>query len=903
MNAGGRPDPDRLLAAVDAAHAQARRGRLRIFFGAAAGVGKTYAMLEAARAARAAGTDVVVGYVEPHGRKDTERLLEGLEHLPTQTVSHRGISLREFDLDLALQRRPAVLLVDELAHSNPAAGSPRPRHAKRWQDVEELLDAGISVWTTVNVQHLEGLNDLVAGITGIRQQETVPDRVFDSADQVELIDLPAEDLLARLSAGKVYVAEQAGQALGNFFLPANLAALRELALRKTADRVDASVREFGNASGTSRPWLARERLMVALGPDEQAEQLVRAGKRLADGLDAQWTVVYVETPSLLRLAASARNRRIAVLRLAESLGAETVTLDGPTAAASLLEYLRTRKANRIVVGFPKRRGWRALLQPSTVTELVRRAGNIDIIIVGSQPGDAGARQREQAMRAGATGESVESVAPRPLRWRQYLWGLATTIACTAVAWQAAPHVERSNLVMIYLLGAALAGLRLGRGPAILASLANVAAFDFFFVPPRYTFAVLDTQYILTFAVMLIIALVLANLMASIRLQTRIAGHRERRTAALYSMSRELAQARGADNMVRLAEQHIAEVFASEAQVLLPGSDRRLRAAATPTAQWRADDSVAEWVYDHGTAAGLGTDTLAGAGALYLPLSGTSRCFGVLAVRPANARRILLPEQRHLLETFAGQLALALERAATAEQAEAARVAAETEGLRSSLLASISHDLRTPLAVIAGASGTLADNPGLDEATRQELARSIQGHAEDMTGLISNVLDLMRLESGAVHARLDEHDLVDLVDGALRRVDRQLEHHHVKFAPADDLPAVKVDGVLVTQLFANLLDNAARYTPAGTTIEILATQAGEHVHVSVQDDGPGLPAGDPATLFDKFQRGRAESQVTGVGLGLSICKAIMQVHGGTISARNRPQGGAQFDFDLPVAVAP
>jgi two-component system sensor histidine kinase KdpD len=897
MNEAVRPDPDRLLAAMGAAHQQARRGRLRIFFGAAAGVGKTYAMLEAARAARVSGTDLVVGYVQAHGREDTERLLEGLERLPTQAVQHRGIALQEFALDLALQRRPAVLLVDELAHSNPTAGAPRPRHAKRWQDVEELLDAGINVWTTVNVQHLEGLNDLVAGITGIRQQETLPDRVFESADQVELIDLPAEDLLARLRAGKVYVPEQAGTALGNFFLPANLTALRELALRKTADRVDASVLALRDAAGESRPWLARERLIVALGPDEQAEQLVRAGKRLADGLDAQWTVVYVETPALLRLAAAARNRRIAVLRLAESLGAETVTLDGPTAAASLLEYVRTRRANRIVVGFPKRRGWRRLLQPSTVNGLLHRAANFDLIVVGAQPGAAADRRRNEESRA------EPERADRGIRWPRYLWSLATTLACSAVAWQMYPRFELSNLVMVYLLGAALAGLRLGRGPAILTSLANVAAFDFFFVPPRFTFAVLDAQYLLTFAVMLIIALVLANLMASIRLQTRIAGHRERRTAALYAMSRELAQARGADSMVRLAQRHIAEVFASKAQVLMPGADRRLRAAGAAEIGWQADTSVAEWVYDHGTAAGLGTDTLAGAGAIYLPLTGTSRCFGVLAVSPANVRRILLPEQLHLLETFAGQLALALERATVAEQAEAARVAAETEGLRSSLLASISHDLRTPLAVIAGASSTLAENPGLAPATRQELVRSIAGHAEDMSELISNVLDLMRLESGAVHPRRDDHDLVDLVDGALRRVERHLLHHQVRFAPAADLPAVHVDGVLVTQLFANLLDNAGRHTPSGTTITITATLAGERVRVSVQDDGPGLPPGDPATLFDKFQRGRTESQVTGVGLGLSICKAIMQVHGGTITARNRPQGGAQFEFELPVAVTP
>jgi two-component system sensor histidine kinase KdpD len=896
MGPDPRPDPDRLLAAVTAASEQARRGRLRIFFGASAGVGKTYAMLEAARAARAGGTDLVVGYVEPHGRRETERLLEGLEHLPTLAVKHHAIILREFDLDAALRRRPAVLLVDELAHSNPTAGEPRPRHAKRWQDIEELLDAGISVWTTVNVQHLEGLSDVVAGITGVRQQETVPDSVFESADEVELIDLPAEDLLARLRAGKVYVPEQAGRALNHFFLPANLTALRELALRKTADRVDASVRALRDAGGQTRPWLARERLIIAPGPDAQAEQLVRAGKRLADGLDAEWTVVYVETPRLLKLSAAARDRRIAVLRLAESMGAETVTLDGPTAAATLVEYARTRNANRIVVGYPKRHGWRALLQPSTVTELVRRAGTMDVLIVGSQPGEQGARPRPSGARADS-----DAHAGKPINWPRYAWALGTTLICTVLAWQMYPWLELSNLVMVYLLGAAIAGLRLGRGPAILTSILNVAAFDFFFVPPRFTFAVSDAQYVVTFGVMLVIALVLANLMVSIRLQTRIAGHRERRTAALYAMSRELAQTRGAANMVQLATRHVEEVFASQAQVMLPGIEGHLQPPATGGSEgWVADTSVAEWVFHHATAAGLGTNTLAGTGAIYLPLVGTARTQGVLAVRPANVRRILLPEQLHLLETFAGQLALALERAVLAEHAEAARVAAETEGLRSSLLSSISHDLRTPLAVIAGASGTLAENPQLDEPTRLELIRSIQTHADDMAQLISNVLDLMRLESGAVQPRLDDYDLAELVGSVLRRVERQLQHHPVQIQLPADLPAVKVDGVLISQLLANLLDNAARYTPEGTTITLMAERAGDRVRVRVCDTGPGLPPGDPGRLFDKFQRGQRESPVTGVGLGLAICRAIMQVHGGRISAVNGRHGGAQFEFDLPLA---
>ena len=569
-----RPDPDQLLAHVEAEEARAKRGRLRIFFGACAGVGKTYAMLEAARSLRSGGTDVVVGYVEPHGRVETERLLEGLERLPTLPVRYRGIVRQEFDLDAALVRRPAILLVDELAHSNLVGGEPAPRHPKRWQDVEELLDAGISVWTTVNVQHLESLNDLVAQITGVRQRETLPDRFFDEANDIELIDLPPDDLLARLRAGKVYIADEAATAVERFFRTPNLMALRELALRRVADRVEAAARAL--PVDRTRARLAGDRVMVAVGPDEQAEQLVRAGKRLADALDAEWTVVYVETPALLRLSDAERNRRIDVLRLAESLGAETVTLDGPTAAATLLEYAQTRNATRVIVGAPKRRGWRAWLRPSTSTQLHASRPRLR-------------RHRDRSSRAHAAAArhpdpERRSPTARRIRWERYGWALVTTLVCSAVAFALYPRFELANLVMVYLLGVTVAGLRFGRGPAVLTAVLNVAAFDFFFVPPRFTFAVADVQYLVTFGVMLIVALVIANLVASVRQQTRVAGARERRTALLYAMSRELAATRGISGMARVAVRHVAEVFRCQAVVLLPDARRQARLSARSSAR-------------------------------------------------------------------------------------------------------------------------------------------------------------------------------------------------------------------------------------------------------------------------------------------------------------------------------
>jgi two-component system, OmpR family, sensor histidine kinase KdpD len=893
MAEGERRNPDELLADVQREEARARRGRLRIFFGASAGVGKTYSMLEAARSSRALGTDIVVGYVEPHGRVETERLLEGLEQLPFLEVRYRGMTRREFDLDATLERAPAIVLVDELAHSNIAEGEPLPRHAKRWQDVEELLDAGISVWTTLNVQHLESLNDVVAGITGVRQQETLPDRIFDEADEVELIDLPPDDLLARLKAGKVYAPDRVSTATEGFFRKPNLLALRELALRRTADRVDAAALEFAAQAPTSRPWLARDRFLIAVTPGEQAEQLVRIGKRFADALDAEWLVVSVETPQLLKLSERERNRRIDVLRLAESLGAETVTLDGPAAADALLEYARLRNVTRIVIGEANRTGWRAWLRRSTATELVRRGRGFDVSVI--------ARRETHSPRPPAVPESE----PTEIRWERYWAALAISACCTGVAAVMYPYFALTNLVMVYLLGATVAALRLGRGPASLTAVANVVALDFFFVPPRFTFAISSLEYILTFAVMLVMALVIANLVANVRAQTRVAGARERRTSLLYAMSRELTATRSFNNLARVAIKHVAETFAARATVLLPDADGRLRqleGVAVAGLLENTDLSVAQWVFNHGRPAGLGTDTLPAASAQYLPLTGsTHTTLGVLAVQPSQRRRLLLPEQRHLLETFAGQIALAIERAQRGEEAEAARVAVETESLRNTLLASISHDLRAPLAAIMQASRALND-PHLkpDAEARAELAWSIEAKAREMSELISNVLDLMSFEVGEVHLRREWRRVNDLVDTALERLEGRFSEHPVDVALPAELPLVNVDASLITRVLVNLLDNAIKYTPPGTRITVWAGIEGDAVRVVIDDTGPGLPPGQPERLFAKFQRGRDEVDVGGAGLGLAICRAIVNAHGGHISAMQRPGGGARFMFTLPTA---
>jgi two-component system sensor histidine kinase KdpD len=907
--AATRPDPDALLARVQREEAKAKRGKLTVFFGATAGVGKTYAMLEAARAQKAKGVDVVVGYVEPHGRAETEALLEGLERLPFLEVSYRARTLRDFDLDAALARRPALLLVDELAHSNPVEGEPRPRHAKRWQDVEELLAAGIDVYTTVNVQHVESLNDVVSGITGVRMQETVPDAVFEQAGEVVLIDTPPDELLERLHAGKVYVPEQARHAIDSFFRKGNLIALRELALRTTAERVDRAMEEYRAGQGIRATWAAGERLLVAIGPHEQGERLVRAGKRMATGLHAEWIVAYVETPDLLRLSEDKRNERIALLRLAESLGAEAVTLSGRSAGEALAQYARERNVTRIVIGRPRRPLWRRLFTPSTYGELIKGTHGVDILVVGGAD-EASVLKSPFFARSRAYLRAPENV--EKTRWVGYAWAAGATALSTLLGVWMIPRFELTNVAMVYLLAVTLVAMRFGRGPAIAASVVAVASFDFFFVPPQLTFAVSDVEYLITFGIMLAVALLISNLTASVRLQASVAAHRERRTAMLYAMSRELAATRGQEPMARVAVRHVGDVFDGQAAVLLPDAGGRLRypqGAALPASLRGADLDVAQWVQDHGRPAGLGTDTLPSAEALYLPLKGTQSVLGVLAVLPANARRVLLPEQYHLLETFAAQIALAIERAQLAERAERASVDARAEGLRNALLASISHDLRTPLAVISGAASTLAEKDRqLGTEERNSLARSIFQQSQQMADLVASVLQMTRLEGGAIVLNRDWHSLAELAGSVLARLRERLAAHPVRVELAD-APLVRVDAMLIEQVLANLLENAAKYTPPGAAVSLsYYLQEGE-VIVTVEDEGPGLPPGDPEQLFAKFHRGAPESAVGGVGLGLTICRAIVNLHGGRIWAERLESrgagrgGGAAIRFSLPLEPAP
>ena len=879
-----RPDPDALLRRVEAEEAKQARGKLKVFFGATAGVGKTYAMLQAAHEQRSDGVDVIIGWVETHGRTETEALLEGLTILPPRVVEHRGKTLREFDLDGALARHPQLILMDELAHTN-AQGS---RHPKRWQDVMELLKAGINVYTTVNVQHMESLNDVVAQITSVRVNETVPDSVLEQADDVELIDLPPDDLLQRLKDGKVYMPEQAQQALHNFFRKGNLIALRELALRRTAERVDQQMEVYRRDHAVVRTWPTAETIMVCVNMKPRGPRLVRAARTMATGLHAKWIAVYVQTPRHLRMPQADRDRANQTLRLAELLGAETGVLSGANVAQELLSYARTRNVAKIIVGKPVRARWKEVVFGSVVADLVQQSGETDIYVITGEAGES-RPLASQAMK-------------RDSEWSSYGLGVVGVALSTALAWLMFPYFSVANLILVYLMGVVLVAIRYGRGPSVLASILSVAAFDFFFVPPYLTFAVSDIQYLLTFAVMLVVALTISGLAVRTKQQADLARHQERRTAVLYALSRDLATHRGTGALAQLAAKHLRDVFNSQVAIFLADADKRVQLQRGEHLYFEFDpkeSGVAQWVFEHNERAGLGTDTLPGASALYLPLVGSAGSIGVVAVRPTESSRLSDTDQLHLLESLVNQVALAIERTRLSEEAQQAHVRVETERMRNAILSSVSHDLRTPLATITGAASSLLDEQGhIDPPARLELSRSIYREANRLDRLLKNLLDMMRIEAGAVQLAKEWHPVDEVVGAGLSRLEERLRDHTVNTAFPADLPLVLVDGVLVEQVVINLVENAVKHAPPGSAIDLSATAGDREVVVEVADRGPGIPLGEEVRIFDKFYRAKAARE-GGVGLGLTICRGIIEAHGGRIWAENRGGGGAVFRFAIPL----
>ena len=852
-----RPNPDDVLKKIQEEEARQQRAKLKIFFGMAPGVGKTYAMLHDAQDRLDEGLDVVIGVVEAHGRAETLALTAGLDTLPTRTLPYRGMSLEEFDLQGAILRKPRLILMDELAHSNVQGSI----HGKRWQDVWDLLDAGIDVYTTVNVQHLESLKDVVAQITGVIVRESIPDTILQRADELELVDLSPEELIQRLKEGKVYVPEQARHAIDRFFRKGNLLALRELALRRTADHVDADMRHYMSNAGIAQTWAANERLLVCISPAPESARLIRATKRLAERIKAPWLAAYVETG---RLHHSGRDRDQIEehLRLVERLGGETVVLQGDlTLAEDLVQVALDRNVTRILVGKPGGPSWLRFLRPSLVERLVHICGSIDIMVI--------ARERDIESPAG------KHIPNRPRNFPpllHFLWAVVVIAIATGIGLvMQMRQFELADIVMVYVLGILMVGAQYGRWPTVAASLLSLGAFDFFFVPPVLSFAVTDAKHTGTFAVMLIVGVVIGNLTERIRAQIRLSRVREQRTLALFKLSDELTRCGGSASMVESAIRSVASQFQSRATILLPGAEGRLKTQGNEGQTIsEAEMAAAQWVFDHHEAAGLGTDTLPGVKALNLPLKGSRGTIGVMAIQPEGLPRWTEPDQQHLLEAFANQTALALERAILAEKGAAAQRQADLEQLRNALLSSVSHDLNTPLATILEAAATLTSNDtALPQETRLELAETIHGEAHQLQRLVSNLLEVTHLESGNVEVKKEPLPVEALVRMALDRATRILRGREIKLDVPPGLPKISSDPVLMEQVLVNLLENASRFSPKDQPIEVRAWATDKAITLAVMDHGSGLPEGLEEKIFDKLVRASNPHGRAGTGLGLTI----------------------------------
>ena len=887
-----RPDPDELLARLNEEKQQQARGKLKIFLGYVAGVGKTYAMLEAAHQRREEGVDVVAGYVETHGRKETEALVKDLDVLPRREVEYRGTRLPDMDLDAILARRPQLVLVDELAHTN----APGLRHPKRYQDVEELLDAGIDVYTTINIQHLESLKDIVQQITGVIVRETIPDRIIDEANEIELVDLPTDELLNRLREGKVYVSEQASRALEKFFRKGNLTALRELSLRRAADRVDNQMLNYMHIQSIPGPWPAGDRIMVCLSSHPMGERLLRVGRRLADELRAEWYVVFVETPGHLHMLAQNRLRMQQNLQLAEELGARVVNITSESVADAVIEFARQHNITKIIAGKPLRPRWFEILRGTMIDQIIRNSGKIDVYVVSE----------ESETPQKAVGELFpDAVTPhKPLG--RYLASSVLVFVMTLAGLPLRTFLDPTNLVMLYLVAVIISAVFLGRGPSILASVASVLAFDFFFVDPRLSFSVSDTQYILTFAGLLIVGLIISNSAAILRDQVDILRRRGQQSQALNNMSRELTAAIGLDQVLEIVIRNVSDMFNRGTVILLPENNRLTVKAATPG--FTIDESelaVADWSFKHGKEAGRGTTTLPSADIRYMPLVTSKETVGVLGNKPQDPQDSLTGDQRVLMEGVVNLAAIAIQRASFAEKAAQTETLRNTEKLQTALLNSISHELRTPLATITGVLSSLEESESvqpehqLDAATRLELIHSATRQAKRLNHLVGNLLDMTRLEAGAMKLNCELVDLQDLVATVTGQMAVEISHHPLIFDIPDHLPLVNIDAVLIAQVLTNLLDNAGKYSQPGDPITISARISGKQVEIAVKDWGVGIPNGDLERVFDKFYRVQRQEAIAGTGLGLSICKGIVEAHGGRIWAANNPDKEVTIAFRLPV----
>jgi two-component system sensor histidine kinase KdpD len=880
-----RPSPDALLKEAS----REARGRLKIFLGAAPGVGKTYEMLSQARQRRLDGVDAVIAVVETHGRVETDLLTKSFEIVPKKRIPYKGQVLSEMDLDAVLQRKPKLALVDELAHTN----APGSRHPKRYMDVEELLAAGIDVYTTLNVQHIESLTDVVAKITHVPVRETIPDSIIDRADEVEVVDLTPEDLIQRLKEGKVYIPELAQHAIHHYFMPGNLTALREIALRRTAQRVDEQMVDYMRAHGIQGPWEASERVLVCINENPGSIGLVRYARRLADRLHASWTAIHIETALSQRLNDIERDRIAQALRLSEQLGGQSVTIPASDAAHGIVEYAQANNFTHIVVAKSMRHRWTGLFRRSVTHRLIRDAGTISVHVIAPHTAAEGAERVSPLV-----------TARKSLEPREYAESFGMVAAALAIGLLFRHILGVSNIALVFLTAILASSTFYGLGPGLFACLVSVLAYNFFFLPPLYTFTIADPENVTNLFFFALAAVVVSNLTARVRAQAVVARGRAKMTEDLYQFSRKLAGVVTLDDLLWATVYQIASMLKVRVVLLLPDGDTIAVRAGYPPEDTldESDLAAAKWVWMHGQAAGCGSDTLPGAKRLFLPMQTGRGLVAVVGLDNDRSGPLLSPDQRRLYEALADQAALAIERINLAEDVDRARIAAETERLRSALLTSISHDLRTPLASILGSATSLRTSPkGLNESAQQQLIDTIQEEAERLNGFISDLLDMTRLEAGTIQPKSEFADISDVLGSALRRADKILEDHKIDIDLAPDLPMVKLDPVLFEQVLFNLLDNAAKYAPRGSTVRIRGETGDTRLLLAVTDEGDGVPEADLERIFDKFYRvNTGDRQRAGTGLGLAICRGFIEAMGGTISAANRTdRSGATFTITLPI----
>lgn len=881
-----RPTPEAMLKLAQAEEVTAELGKLKIFLGYAAGVGKTYAMLEAARKRKTDGRDVVVGYVESHGRSETDTLLLGLELVPRKHVHYLGVALPEMDIDAILARKPQIVLVDELAHSN----APSSRHEKRWQDVEEILEAGIDVYTTVNIQHFESLNDVVTQITGIIVRETVPDRLLDLAFEIKLIDLPPEDLLQRLNEGKIYIADQAAKAIEKFFRPGNLMALRELSLRRTAARVDEQMRAYMETQSIAGPWPTAERLLVCVSGSPYSEKLIRATCRLSEELKGQWFTVYIETPAVSRHVRENREHIWRDLRLAESLGGQVASVTATDITDAVIEYATRHNITKIVMGKPTRRHWRKILQTPIVDRIIQKSGAIDVVIVSFEPD-------KSAVTAKATAHKHRN----PFELSGYAASVALVLAATVLCELLRPFLAPTNMVMFYLLAVVVAALRLSRKPAIATAFLGVLAFDFFFVPPRITFVVADTQYLMTFIGLFVVGVVISTLVARSRERADVMRAREVQTASLYYLSRDLAASVDITAVLAAVIRNVEEALNAQVVILLPEGERLdIMATSEGFELGVKEQAVADWAFRNNHPAGRATDTLVSADLIYLPLLTPISVLGVMGVKLESLHEYHSQDNRRLLDAFATQAAMAMERIQFSRQAEQTQILQARENLERALLNSISHDLRSPLSTVTGVLTSLKEEGAhLGDTARKELLETACNEAERLNRFVGNLLDMTRIEAGAVKLNLEPCDVQELVGCALAVLETRGDTRKVSFRMLPVMPMVPMDLVLMIQVLVNLLENSLKYSPPDSPIEVIASTDASWLLLEVADRGPGVPEHDLKRVFDKFYRIPVPEGAGGTGLGLSICKGIVEANGGRIAAENRTGGGLSIVVRLPL----